>query len=306
MELLQMVRRELLLREESPTGAWVEETAGELRRGEKWGAYYPPGVGGGLAFRTERGAESFAHVHVDPGPEPVERAVRLTETLLDEVPSATRSAIVGFTGLTPEEERSLQERLGTRPGSTVIERCAMERPLGANDAGALPSLPKGLSLVPVRGVAVDALADLDRRAFEGTIDELLIGPTLADNRRVLSAMLSGEAGRFLDEASTTLYRPDPPMLVGALLSCERSPRRALYADFLVDPRERGRGHGTFLLRWGFRALWALGYERVRLWVSASNRPARRLYDAVGFTVTSTTILYRWERPDSGPQAHASR
>jgi ribosomal protein S18 acetylase RimI-like enzyme len=304
-ELLGSVRRELLLRQESPTGAWVEETAAELRSGKKWGTYYPPGTNGGIGFRTERGENSFAHVHVDGGTNGMDRAARLTESLIESLPETLRTVTVGFTGLTTEEERALRARLSERPGSTVIERYAMERALVPDDAHVALPAPEGLAHVAVRDVSLEALAELDRRAFAGTTDELLIGPTLEDSRRVVSAMLAGEAGHFLDDASTTLYRAEPPTLAGALLSCERSARHAVFLDFMVDPPDRGRGYGTYLLRWGFRTLWALGYEHVRLWVTASNRTARALYDRVGFAVTHTTLLYRWERPGTAPHPHRS-
>lgn len=306
LELVQMVRRELLLREEAPTGNWVETSATDLRNGSKPGWYYPLSGGGGLAFRSDRDAESFAHVHVEPGPDGYERAVALSEMLVETLPPSVRSVTIGFTGLPTDQEASLLGRLAQREGSTVIERFAMERALGPRDGEGLVPTPDALRLVPLRDVTLDALAELDQRAFRGTTDELLIGSNRAEYRRVLSALMAGELGRFLDEASTAFYRADPPALVGAILTCEKSPRRAVFLDFMVDPDLRGRGYGEYLLRWGLRALWALGYERVRLWVSATNRPARRLYDSVGFSVTHTAAIYRWDRAPSVPQAHSAR
>ena len=92
-----------------------------------------------------------------------------------------------------------------------------------------------------------------------------------------AALLAGSLGRFLDEASIALILPDPPRLVGAILSAERSPRKAIVVNFMVDPEFRRRGYGRYLFRWELRALWALGYQRVHLWVTAANEPARRLY-----------------------------
>jgi ribosomal protein S18 acetylase RimI-like enzyme len=304
-ELVQLVRRELLLREESPTGAWVEATATDLRAGEKPGFYYPLASGGGVAFRSDRGPDAFAHVHVERGGDPAERAVRLTDALLASVPPETRSVSLGFSGLTSGEEPRVLDRLAVRPGSTVIRRFAMERALDPRDGASLTGLPDGLRHVPVRDVTIDALADLDWRAFHGTVDALLIGTNLAEYRRVLEALIAGEAGRFLDEASTALYRPEPPALLAAILTCEKSPRRAVFLDFMVDPLERRKGYGRYLLRWGFRALRALGYERVRLWVSESNAAARRLYESVGFSVVLGTTIYRWDRPVESAQPHSA-
>jgi ribosomal protein S18 acetylase RimI-like enzyme len=306
LELAQLVRRELLLRGESPTGNWVEASATDLHEGRKPGWYFPVAEGGGLAFRSDRGPESFGHVHVGPGSEAPERALALSETLLDTLPRSVHSLTVGFTGLPTDREALLLARLAQRPGSTVIERFGMERVLTSRDAEGLVPAPDALRLVPLTDVTLDALAELDQRAFRGTTDELLIGSELADYRRVLSALQAGELGRFLDEASVALYRPDPPALVGALLTCEKSPREAVFLDFMVDPSFRGRGYGEYLLRWGLRALCALGYERVRLWVSAANVPARRLYDSVGFSATLSAAIYRWDREPSAAQPHSAR
>ncbi|HXW66349.1 MAG TPA: GNAT family N-acetyltransferase [Thermoplasmata archaeon] len=302
LELVQLVRRELIVLEEGPTGAWVEETARDLRSGAKTGLYVPIAAGGGLAFRSDRGGASFAHVHVGPGAGAPERAEALARALIEGLPAEIRSVSLGFTGLTTDDEAPMLVRLAGRPGSTVIRRFAMERSLGPTDATPLPPVPDALRMLPARDVTVDALADLDRRAFEGTTDELLIGSEPLSYRRVIEAILAGEVGRFLDEASTALYRSDPPRLLGALLTCEKSPRHASFLDFMVEPHARRRGYGRYLLHWGFRALWALGYERVRLWVSESNVAARGLYDAEGFRVTHETTIYRWDRPSGAAQA----
>jgi ribosomal protein S18 acetylase RimI-like enzyme len=306
LELVQRVQRELLLREESPTGNWLEATATDLRRGDKAGWYYPTAAGGGLAFRSDRESTSFGHVHVEPGPDALARATALSETLLDSLPPSTGSVSIGFTGLPTDQEGLLLAVLAKRSGSTVIRRYAMERPLTSRDGEGLVPAPDALALVPLRDITLDALADLDQRAFRGTTDELLIGSEREDYRRSLVALMSGELGRFLDEASAALYRREPPALVGAILTCEKSARRAVFLDFMVDPALRGRGYGVYLLRWGLRALWALGYERARLWVSASNEAARRLYDSVGFAVTQTTAIYRWDRGSLPPQPHSDR
>jgi len=306
LELVQKLRRALAHREEAPSGDWVEEVAGDLRSGRKTGWYYPTTTGGGLAFYSTRAAEGFGHVHVEGTADAEERALRLAGAMLDGVSPEVRSLDVGFTGLALEEERRLLGRLSARPGSTVIDRQELERALGPADGAPLGDPPPGLERVAVTDLTLDALADLDRRAFVGTTDELLIGRSLDDNRRVLRAFLEGQMGRFLPEASTALLVPEPPRLVGVILSAERSPRRAVFLDFMVDPSERGHGYGRYLLRWGLRALWALGYSSVHLWVTTSNTAARRLYDRAGFRPIAVATIYRWDRPGSAPHAHSTR
>jgi ribosomal protein S18 acetylase RimI-like enzyme len=306
LELVQSVRRELLLREEAPAGDWVERSAGELKAGRQLGWYLPLADGGGLAFLATRNHDAFGHVHVTSGPGALDRGRRLALRLLEATPASMNTVAVGFTGLAIEDERALLTELARRPGSIVIERRAMERGLSSQDEAPGGPAPEGLQFVPVRGVTMDALADLDVRAFTGTMDALLIGSDPRHYEEVIRTLLDGQLGRFLDEASTALYQPDPPRLVAALLTTEQSARRAIFVDFMVDPAFRQRGIGNFLLRWGFRALWALGYERVRLWVSVANEAALRLYEANGFRATAAAMIYRWERPEGDEQPHAGR
>ena len=51
-----------------------------------------------------------------------------------------------------------------------------------------------------------------------------------------------------------------------------------------------------------RALLALGYPKAHLWVTEGNRPARSLYEKVGFVVDASAAIYRWFRsvPASPP------
>jgi ribosomal protein S18 acetylase RimI-like enzyme len=306
VEIVHQVRQLLLARDESPAGDWVEQTAEGIRSGTTRGWYYPPARGSGVGFYTTRGAEAYGHVHVAEESGATDRAERLTTTLVDDLPATVRSVNIGFTGLSPAHELELLERLSQRPGSRVIERLAMERSLGAHDGQPPGPVPDHLALVPTRAVTVEALADLDYRSVRGTVDALLIGERAEEYRRVTSALLDGSLGRFLDEASTALYQPDPPKLVGAILSAERSPRKGIFVSFMIDPEYRRRGYGRFLFRWGLRALWALGYERVHLWVTAANEPARALYREFGLEPTVRSVIYRVDRTSDAPQPHSER
>jgi ribosomal protein S18 acetylase RimI-like enzyme len=305
-ELLYSIRQELIRREEAPSGDWVESSANDLVSGTKPGWYLPVSEGGALAFYARRGREAYGHVHAGVGDGPREAAGRVAIAMLDGLPPEIASIDVGFTGLSSEHERDVVAELLRRPGSSAIERQAMERAITPADAdpGLLP--PTGARAVPVRDVTLDALADLDRRSFRGTVDERLLGPRVEEYRHVLGAILDGSLGRFLDEASTALVAGDPPRLVGALLTSEQSARRAIFVDLMVDPELRRRGYGLFLLKWGVRALRATGHGRVRLWVTVANAAARGLYERFGFTTTARATIYRWERSAGSPQAQTAR
>ena len=301
-ELLQQVRAELARRDEEPTGAWVEESAADLASGAKPG-FFLPGPAGGLAFYARRGPAAFGHLHTDAG---LETARRLARALLESLPAEVRSLDLGFTGLPIEDERALVADLARRPGSTVIERQAMERPLSSADGRLPPEPPAGIDRVPLSAVTVDALAELDVAAFRGSVDELLLGSEPGASRRSLEALLDGRLGPFVGEASAALLESEPLRLVGAVLSAERSAHRAIVLALMVDPERRRKGLGRFLLGWTVRALWALGYESVRLWVSVRNVVAVELYRSFGFRTTLEATIYRWDRPASAAQPQASR
>ncbi|MGP8158134.1 MAG: GNAT family N-acetyltransferase [Thermoplasmata archaeon] len=306
VEIVQQVRKALLARDESPAGDWVERTAEELRSGRTPGWYYPVAPGAGVSFYSVSGEEAYGHVHVAEETDAVDRGERLAGALLEQLPPEVRSINIGFTGLSPAHEEELLGRLAGRPGATVLERMAMERSLTIDDGRPPGPVPDHLSLVPIRAVTVDALADLDFRSVRGTLDAQLIGDRVEEYRRVTEALIGGSLGRFLDEASTALYQPDPPRLVGAILSAERSPRKGIFVNFMVDPEFRRKGYGRYLFRWGLRALWALGYERVHLWVTAANDPARRLYHEFHLEPTVRSTIYRVTRTSDPPQPHSDR
>jgi len=74
--------------------------------------------------------------------------------------------------------------------------------------------------------------------------------------------------------------------VGVLLTAEVARRRALEVVYIgVAPSARGQGVGKYLMRTAFDRARALSLTAVTLGVDATNEPARRLYQALGFVVT---------------------
>jgi ribosomal protein S18 acetylase RimI-like enzyme len=294
LELTHGVQQELRARGETLSTEWVEQSARDLKEGTLAGWYFPAAQGGALAFFSLRPQRAYGHVHVVDRTRAVPHAEQLVRQLRVSLPPEVNTLDIGFTGLTSEDERALWEVLRGVPGSSSIVRSAMERPIESADVATAPQIPSGCQMKPPRSIELEALAELDWNAFRGTADESLLGTDRAEYRRVLAEILAGRLGRFLEEASTGLV-DEENRLIAALLTGEESTRRAIFLDLMVDPGRRREGVATFLIHWGCRALWALGYTSVRLWVTQSNEPAVHLYERLGFLPMATSLIYRWTR-----------
>ncbi len=300
--LVAGARRALRERGESPPASWVEEATEDLRTGRLLGWWLPEEEGGGgIAFGSVRGSTAFGHVHVAEGTDAGDRVVRLLDAFRSGTPGSVDELDLGFTGLSADEEAALSARLGERPHVHLLSRAAMERAIGPDDEAPVTDVPLGIRHFPIRAIPRDALAELDWRAFAGTLDAELVGRNAAEFRRMLDELIAGRMGRFLDEASTALVDGSSGELLAAILTGEQTPRLAVYLDVMVEPRHRRHGYGRYLVRWGFRALAALGYPRVRLWVTEANAPALALYERAGFRPVARALIYRESRSEGQPQ-----
>ncbi len=302
LELVHSVRASLLARGESIASSWVEEAAQDLKAGRQVG--WTLGAEA-IAFATARGARLFGHVHVEGPDDRIDRAETLLAVLVTRLDAEVARLEGGVSGLSEEEESELGTRFARVPGASLLLRARMERIVPPPLPGGSLSDPPGVERVPVRSVPLDALAELDWRAFAGTPDQNLVADTLAEERQTVADMLAGRIGRFLDEASTALLTPEGH-LVGAVLTSENSPRTAVLVDLLVEPTHRRKGLGRFLVLWALRAMTALGYSTARLWVTETNRAAWALYVSLGFEVTGRARLYRYIRPAADAEAQPQR
>ncbi|MCI4366407.1 MAG: GNAT family N-acetyltransferase [Thermoplasmata archaeon] len=308
LELVHGLQKDLAARgERLPTG-WTEEAIADLRSGQLTGWFRPPSdAGGELGFYSRRPARGFGHVHVLPGLGAVGRTLAMMDRIASDPPARSAPLNLGVTGLTPEDEAQLVERWPLGTGRSVTIREGLERALDRPDLLPEEPTPTGLTPVPITAITTESIADLDRRAFEGSVDADLFAGDPAENQRMIARILEGSLGRLLEEASVGLVTRDG-RLVGAVLSVELSPHIGLVADLLVDPGRRRQGLGRHLLRWTLRALRALGHGTARLWVTEGNRGARALYDQLGFSVYARAVIYR-QVGASGevvPQPHSVR
>ncbi len=86
---------------------------------------------------------------------------------------------------------------------------------------------------------------------------------------------------------------DRSRLVASIAIIETSARRAQLRWFLVHPDLRGQGVGKRLLDASIAFCREVGYTSISLWTVAGLDAARKLYDAVGFTLAEEEMHERW-------------
>ncbi|MCI4317962.1 MAG: hypothetical protein L3J96_05430, partial [Thermoplasmata archaeon] len=109
MELVGLVRRELVRRGESLAPGWVDQAVVDLRTGDLTGWYYPTSSSGpALGFFSARPARAYGHIHVEPGERAAERALSLAKAMAGGLPEPVQRLDVGITGVPSAEEGGLR------------------------------------------------------------------------------------------------------------------------------------------------------------------------------------------------------
>jgi ribosomal protein S18 acetylase RimI-like enzyme len=301
VELLPMTHgmwRALQGRSERLGRDWPDTAAEDLSQGRLEGYVVTDGAEiAALALISLRERRGYGHIHQGVALSGIEGAEPLMRALISRVPPEVDRLDVGTTGLSLPAEASLARALRSVPGGEVVERLGLERPIPLDDLPDEPPPLPGYSFVAIPDVPIPEMAALDRRAFAQGVDAFLLPDDVEGDRKMLEGIRSGSMGRYLDLASTAI-RSDDGRLVGFLLAVEETARRAVLVSLAVDPDDRRHGIAAAMLQRTLRALAALGYASARLWVTAANRPARALYERMGFGSPESTFIYRWIRPRS--------
>ncbi len=297
--LVGTVRHELAARGEILPAAWVDETVDAIGQGvgTAWfaGERSRPS---GLAILWVRDGRGYGHLHATQGAASVSAMSELARRLTQELPPEVARLDMGSTGLAQPDERAVGESLRGDLRFTTLLRHSMVRALTAEAPPSEPRWPDGTEVTTVRRVPMEQLTTLDWRTYRGTPDETLLSASPEGNRELLENALAGLFGRYLDEASPAARDPDGRLL-GFAIGCEESLRSGVVLDIAVDPEFKRRGIGEALLLRCLRGLLALGYPRAHLWVTHGNRPARALYEKVGFAEDTSATIYRWVRTPGG-------
>jgi ribosomal protein S18 acetylase RimI-like enzyme len=165
------------------------------------------------------------------------------------------------------------------------KRFKMERPLAALPR---PAFPPGFSPLAWRPDLLAAHAEVLAQCFSTSLDAVIF-PSLGS--RDGCAGLFGEVARrkgFIPEATWLLVGPDGPC--GSIQALRERTGLGAIQNVGILPSHQGRGLGRALLLEALHGMYDAGYGRVILEVTANNRPALRLYDALGFR--RTRVIYK--------------
>ena len=127
------------------------------------------------------------------------------------------------------------------------------------------------------------LAQLMLEAYRGSADDE--GATLEDALKETRALLSGRYGRLLWEHSFLVEEGGEALFLCASLvtSFEGAP---LLAFSMTRPSHKRQGLASALILESARSLSEAGHEKLLLFVTEENVPARTLYEKLGFRVVS--------------------
>ncbi len=134
------------------------------------------------------------------------------------------------------------------------------RPMRPGDAGALLALARSLPPEDLLFLRRDVT---DERVIDAWARDVADG-------RVITILAESESGEVLGEAS--LYPSDVPWT-----------RHVGEVRVITAPRVRGKGLGHVLLREIMAAAKAAGIEKLTAQMTVEQEPARRLFEAMGFT-----------------------
>ncbi len=152
-----------------------------------------------------------------------------------------------------------------------------------------PEAPAGR---PWQMADVPAAAGLCARAYAVADQVRAFAPhgTDAEWQEYLHGLLAtGGCGDFLPEASAVVDGPRETMAASIVTSLiDREVTHV--SQVVVDPDAQGQGLGRHLMRAAMAASVARGARRMTLLVAADNRPARALYQSLGFAEHATFVV----------------
>ncbi|MEO0532126.1 MAG: GNAT family N-acetyltransferase [Planctomycetota bacterium] len=174
-------------------------------------------------------------------------------------------------------------------GATYYKRYRMEADL--RRASRRPALPPGYRFVRWSDDLLLEHAEAKFHAFRDEIDSRVFD-CLGDEVGCLRLMeeIVRKPG-FLPEATWLIEyadRPGPAEAVGTVQGIRVTPRYGSVQNVGVTPWGRGRGLGKALVSAAMQGFREAGLQRATLEVTATNLPAVRMYESLGFRRVKTS------------------
>jgi ribosomal protein S18 acetylase RimI-like enzyme len=177
------------------------------------------------------------------------------------------------------------------------ERYFMEITRAAVLAMPRRALPSHLSFLPWSDGFREETAHLMANSYRGHVDSEINDQyrTVTGARHFLSNIIQFPGcGHFSTKASLAALDKISGHVCGVSLASMVSETSGHVTQLCVLPEMRGTGLGYELLRQSMVRLLDLGCESISLTVTAANTEALRLYESVGFSVTSLFPALVWE------------
>lgn len=155
----------------------------------------------------------------------------------------------------------------------MTDRRVLIRAIGIDDVMPMPGVRT------LRKDDEQLLGTLLYAAYKGTVDDE--GESLNDALQEAQRTLRGEYGPVMWNVSFLLVSGDTAVgaSVVTMWGDDDTPFLAFSA---VHPKRQREGIATHLLRLSLAGLRKIGYQRLRLMVTAANTPAVRFYEKMGF------------------------
>lgn len=141
----------------------------------------------------------------------------------------------------------------------------------------------------VRAISPDdaaLLGELMVQAYRGTVD--YHGETREDARAEVKATLGGKYGVFLRDCSF-LIEEEGQIISAVMVTLSEHYRAPLLAFCMTHPSRKTEGMATFLIREACNALVDAGFRELFLVVTEANKPARHIYEKMGFLAMSNSL-----------------
>jgi ribosomal protein S18 acetylase RimI-like enzyme len=160
-----------------------------------------------------------------------------------------------------------------------------------------PLSPKQFILMPWSDTFREETAHLMANSYRGHVDSDINDQyrTVPGARHFLTNIIQFPGcGHFSSRASLVAIDKVSGHVCGVSLASMVSERSGHVTQLCVLPESRGTGLGYELMRQSMTRLIDFGCDSISLTVTAANTEALRLYESIGFTVSSLFPALVWE------------